>query len=286
MTALVDSHAHIHDKEYNLDRREMLARAVDEGVVAIVTVGTDLASSEAAVRLAEEIPWVWAAVGIHPHEADRAQPEGFRRLEELTRSPRVVAIGEIGLDFYRDLSPRPVQQAVFEKQLDLADRLGLPVVIHSREADDLTHNTLEQWATERRRGGRPAPLGVMHCYSYGPERVGAYASLGLFISIAGTVTYPKAELVLGAAAVTPADILLVETDCPYLAPQSHRGRRNEPAYVRETADKVASLRGIDVESLGSLTTSNAYRLFGLPGLLSAAEDPIAGKWAQGNDGAS
>ena len=263
---LVDAHAHIHGHEYAADRPAMLARARAQGIAAIVTAGTDLASSEAACSLAGQDPCVWAAVGIHPHDAARAPAPARAELRRLAQSARVVAIGEIGLDFYRDLSPRSVQRRVFQEQLDLADELGLPVVIHSRDADAATHAMLAPWAARRRDSGAVEPFGVMHCYAYGAERLPAYVALGLFISLPGTVTYPKATLMHAAATAAPIDRLVLETDCPYLTPQSRRGRRNEPALLAETAGRVAALRGLSADDLRQRTTENARRLYRLPAL--------------------
>lgn len=261
---LVDSHAHIQGHEYAADRAQMLERARAEGVVAIVTAGTDLESSEAAYTLAERESAVWAAIGIHPHDAAAAPPSASNELRGLARSSRVVAIGEIGLDFYRDRSPRDVQRRVFEQQLALADELGLPVVIHSRDADEATHAILAPWAARRRASGAGEPFGLMHCYAYGAERLPAYVQLGLFISMPGTVTYPKAAVMHGAARAAPIDALVVETDCPYLTPQSRRGRRNEPALLAETVAQIAHLRGMSIDDLRRRTTENARRLYRLP----------------------
>jgi TatD DNase family protein len=263
---LVDSHAHIQGREYAADRPAMLARARAAGVIAIVTAGDDLASSAAGCDLAKREPDVWATVGIHPHNAATAPEDFSERLRTLAGSPRVVAIGEIGLDFYRDLSPRDVQCGVFERQLALADELRLPVVIHSRDADAATIAILEPWAAKRRAAGAAEPFGVMHCYAYGAERLPFYTGLGLYISIPGTVTYPQAALMQGAAVSAPLEMLVVETDCPYLTPQSRRGRRNEPALIAETASRIASLRAMEDADLRSITTENARRLYRLPAL--------------------
>ncbi|MGI8553965.1 MAG: TatD family hydrolase [Dehalococcoidia bacterium] len=265
MTELVDSHAHIHGREYDADRSAVLERAHAAGVVAIVCAGTDLESSARAVRLAEQEPGVWATVGVHPHDAAAATDEYLRELSQLAGSGRVVAFGEIGLDFYRDLSPRERQRQVFREQLALSDRLGLPVVVHSRDADEVTFSILTPWVAERRAAGMQEPFGMMHCFSYGPDRLNAYLKLGMYISIAGTVTYPKAALVRGAAVAAPAASLLVETDCPYLTPQSRRGRRNEPSLLIETVSQIASLRGRPIDDVSMATTANALRLFRLSG---------------------
>jgi TatD DNase family protein len=206
---------------------------------------------------------VVATAGIHPHEAGDATDADLERLHELAANGNVVAIGEIGFDFHYEHSPCDVQARIFERQLELADTLRLPVVIHSRDADAETFAALLAWSQRRRASGFAEPFGVMHCYAYGPERLQAYIGLGLYVSISGIVTYPKAEEVQRSAALAPADALILETDCPYLAPQSRRGRRNEPALVRETADRVAALRGTSVGALAAQTCDNAIRLYRL-----------------------
>jgi len=225
--------------------------------------------------LAQREPSVWAAAGIHPHEATASAEGDLGQIEALAGSPRVVAIGEIGLDFHYDHSPRDRQQSLFRRQLDLADRLRLPAVIHSRDADEATLAILSSWSPQRRSLGLPEPFGVMHCYAYGPERLRAYTDLGLYISLPGIVTYPKAEAVQQTAARVEAGVLLVETDCPYLAPQSRRGRRNEPSLLTETAARVASLRGVTVEALARQSTANARRLYDLPAQLAPAQQQSA-----------
>ncbi len=261
MSALIDCHAHLHDAEFDADRAAVIQRALAAGVTAIVTAGTDLVASRAAVELAEREPQVLATAGVHPHEA--AAVKDLRPLRDLAASLRVVAIGEIGLDYHYDHSPRDVQRRRFAEQLDLALDLGLPVVIHSREADDDTRAILAPWADHCRAAGLAVPFGLMHCYSYGHDRLGDYTGLGLAISIPGIVTYPKAAEVQAAARAADLDLLVVETDCPYLAPQSRRGRRNEPALVAETAARIAALRGISLGELAERTTANARRLYRL-----------------------
>lgn len=263
MISLVDCHAHLHDPGFDSDRTEVLARAAAAGVSAIITAGTDVATSAAAVALAEHEPSVWATVGIHPHEAAVTTSEDLIRLEALAGSERVVAIGEIGLDYHYDHSPHAIQRARFEEQLELAGELGLPVVVHSRDADEDTFDILASWSSRQKARAAVPPFGLMHCYSYGRDRIDAYQSLEFFLSVPGIVTYPKADLSQGAAAAIDLDSLVIETDCPYLAPQSRRGRRNEPYLVRETAIKVAELRAIPLDEFSARTTANARRLFRL-----------------------
>ena len=252
---LFDTHTHLHFPEYAGDRAAVLARARAAGVTGMVTIGTDLAASQAAVALAAEEPDVWASVGVHPHDAaagEAALPE----IERLARAPRVVAIGEIGLDFFRNHSPRDVQIDVFRRQLDLARRAGLPVVIHCRDA----HAEALAILAEARVGEIG---GVMHCFSGDVAVARACLDLGLLISLAGPVTYKSARALPEVARFVPADRLVLETDCPFLPPEGHRGQRNEPAYVSLTAARVAALRAEPLDRLAGATSDNARALFRL-----------------------
>ncbi|HLL74432.1 MAG TPA: TatD family hydrolase [Pyrinomonadaceae bacterium] len=257
----VDSHAHIDGEEFDADRDEVVARARAAGVAAILNVGTGdphSGSLERAVRAAEQYENVFAAAGVHPHDArlfDEAAEGRLRKL--LAASPRVVAWGEIGLDYHYDHSPRDLQREVFRRQLRLAREAGLPVIIHSREADE---DTVEILAEEWEGAGRG---GVMHCFGGGRRMAERAMELGYYISFAGNVTFKKAEPLREVARVVPPDRLLVETDCPYLAPVPHRGRRNEPAHVADTARFLAELRGATPEELGRATSENFSRLFGV-----------------------
>ncbi len=250
---LVDSHAHLDFPQFDTDREAVIERAREAGLVAILNVGTDLASSRAAVALAEACDFIYAAVGVHPHDARTLTPAVLEELRELARRPRVVAIGEIGLDYYRDLSPRPVQRRAFADQLALAAELGLPVVVHSREAHDDVLAALRGWSG----------VGVLHSYSAGPERLEEVLALGFSVGLSGPVTFPNAGGLRAVAASVPPDRLLVETDCPYLTPVPHRGRRNEPAYVRYVVEAVARARGERPEEVAQATAGNAGRLFGM-----------------------
>lgn len=254
--ALVDSHAHLDDPRFADDRDAVIVRARASGVI-IVTVGGDLASSEEAVSLAKRFDIVYACVGVHPHDARTVTPRVLDRLRCLVEQPKVVGIGEIGLDFYRDLSPRPLQEQALREQLRLAHAVGLPVVLHSRDA----HGELLRVLREE---GPPA--GVFHCFS-GDASVAARAlELGFYISFAGSITYAKTVEVAEACRAVPDDRLLVETDAPYLTPVPWRGKRNEPAYVELVAAKVAEVRGTTLPVVASVTTANARSLFGLPEL--------------------
>ena len=259
---LIDTHAHLHDRAFDSDRAAVLARARAAGLTAIVTVGTDLAESEAAAALARAEPGVFAAVGFHPHAAKDWDAAARSRIAALAAEESVVAIGEIGLDFYRDLSPRADQERAFRDQLSLAGELGLPVVIHSRDAHEETVDILSEWAAVR-AGAKDAPLGVIHCFSGDSALARRYAGLGFAISFAGPVTYPKNDLLRAAAAAVPPGRIIVETDCPYLSPQSRRGRRNEPAQVAETAACIAALRGQTPSAFAVETSEAARRVFGL-----------------------
>ncbi|HKW91378.1 MAG TPA: TatD family hydrolase [Methylomirabilota bacterium] len=254
---LFDTHAHLHFPDLAEDLDAVLERASAVGVVGMVTIGTDRETNEAAVALAERLGHVHATVGIHPHDAADATEADFEALERLAReSSKVVALGEMGLDFFRDLSPRDVQERVLRRQLVTARRLNKPVVIHCRDAHP---ETLAILADER--VGETG--GVMHCFSGDVSVAKRCLDLGLAISLAGPVTYKNARALPDVARFVPLDRLVVETDCPFLPPHPHRGQRNEPAWVAITAARVAELRGMTPEALGEATTENALRLFHL-----------------------
>jgi TatD DNase family protein len=252
---LVDTHAHLDHGRFAADRDAVLARARDAGVGLIVTVASDLASARAAIHLAERHGSVFAAVGVHPHDAAGAGPGYLDELRRLARHPRVVAVGEIGLDYHYDFSPRPVQREVMAAQLELAAEVNLPVIVHCRETFEDTCALL--------RDGR-WPRAVMHCFSGDWAEAETFLDLGCFISLAGVVTFKGAQTLCEVAEKVPEDRLLLETDAPYLAPVPWRGRRNEPAYLRHTAEYVAGLRGLTPERLAAITTANARAFFNLP----------------------
>jgi TatD DNase family protein len=255
---LIDTHAHLHFPELAADLDAVLARAREAGVSAMVTIGTDRETNPAAVALAESLAGVYATVGVHPHDAADATEADFEAMERLAReSVKVVALGEMGLDFFRNLSPRDVQERVLRRQLGLARRLGKPVVIHCRDAHP---EALAILADER----VSEVGGVMHCFSADVETARRCLDLGLAISLAGPVTYKNAKALPDVARFVPADRLVLETDCPFLPPHPHRGQRNEPAWVAITAARVAELRGVTIEALGERTSENARRLFRLP----------------------
>jgi TatD DNase family protein len=248
---MIDSHAHLAAKAYRKDLEVVLHRAVDAGVTSILTVGYDMASSEAGVRIAEKYDDVYAAVGIHPHDATTLNLDRLGRLEELAVSPKAVAIGEIGLDFYRDLSPRRVQEDAFRLQIGLAKDLELPIIVHDRDAHQRTIQVLREERVSR---------GVLHCFSGDVNLARQGVDIGLYISFAGPITFDgrKAAEILPRI---PDDRILVETDCPYLAPVPYRGKRNEPSYVRFVLERVASILNRPVEEVDALTTRNTKTLF-------------------------
>jgi TatD DNase family protein len=257
MTDLVDTHAHLHFPELASDLAEVLTRARTAGVRRFVTVGTDAETSRAAIALAAGEPDVWATVGIHPHDAEGVDEAALEEIARLAGEPRVVAIGEIGLDFFRNLSPRADQEGVFRALLGLARRARKPVVIHCREAHADVLRILDD--------ERVAEIGgVMHCFSGDVAVARRCLDHGLAISLAGPVTYPNARALPDVARFVPDDRLVLETDCPYLPPQGYRGKRNEPAYLALTAARVAALRGESLETLAAHTTATACRLFRLP----------------------
>lgn len=259
MPHLIDTHAHLDMKEFDADRVEVISRALAAGVGRIVTVGTDIDSSRKAIALAEKYPQIYAAIGIHPHDADRAGDAYIARLEELAKHPRVVAIGETGLDFYRNYSTREAQFKVLREQLKLAVRVNLPVIIHARQATAEMIRVLTEW-TKRHRDREARPRGVIHCFNGDVNAAWKYVELGFYISFAGPVSYPNSHAPQVAKTVPP-DRVLVETDCPFLTHQKYRGTRNEPAYVRLTAETLAEALGIPFEEFARQTTENAVRLF-------------------------
>lgn len=250
---LFDTHAHLHFPEFDGDRDAMLARARAAGVRRMLTIGTEVPTSHAAVALAAREPDVWATVGVHPHDAGETDETSLIEVERLAGEPRVVAIGEIGLDFFRNLSPRVVQERVFRRFVACARALRKPVVVHCRDAHA---DTLAILAEER--VGEVG--GIMHCFSGDVAIARRCLDLGLLISLAGPVTYPNARALPDVARFVPGDRLVIETDCPFLPPQGYRGKRNEPAYLALTAARVAELRGEPVEKLARRTSDNARHL--------------------------
>jgi TatD DNase family protein len=265
-SSLVDTHAHLDDRAFAADREAVIARAMAAGVSHILTVGVDLPSSRAAVALADKHPAIYAAVGLHPHDARKWNEATARELRALAQHRRVVAIGETGLDFYRNLSPREAQIAAFKAQLALASELGLPVIVHDREAHSEVIAILREWV-ERVRSPRSAVSspahGVLHAFSGDLAMAEEASKLGFFIALGGPLTFANARRPVEIARQLPLDRLLLETDCPYLTPEPFRGRRNEPAYVRYVAERLAQIRAQPVEVVAQATTQNALTLFNL-----------------------
>ena len=266
---LIDTHAHLDFDAFDPDRDKVISRAREAGVAAIINPGAGLAESRTAVALAETNPVVYAAVGVHPHEATTLTEVAIEELHSLAMHPRVVAIGEIGLDFYRDYAPRDVQREAFRAQLDLARQLGKPVIIHDREAHGEVLATLRQWVSDPQSAsvqgtGIHNPPGVLHCFSGSLEMALEAIQLGFYIAVDGPVTFRHASRLRGIVRQLPLERLLIETDCPYLTPEPYRGQRNEPAYVRFVAQAIAELHSLPFEEVGNVTTANARRLFGLP----------------------
>ena len=249
---LIDTHAHIQMTEFDADREETLSRARVAGIELMVTVGYHLEASRLAVEAAGRYPEVFASVGIHPHDARHYDEKTEQALRELAGSPKVVAIGEAGLDFFRDRSPRPAQIEAFRRQIHLAKERGLPLIVHDREAHQETMQILRE---------EQAEVVVLHCFSGDLAMAEEAWARGYYTSIAGPVTYPKNEALREVVRRARPDRLVLETDCPYLPPQAFRGKRNEPAHLLKTAHEVADLLGVSLDELGRLTTENARRLF-------------------------
>lgn len=258
---LIDSHAHLEFPQFDSDREEMLARARAAGVSTLLAIGSGTGPHclDAAIPFAEQHDWIYATIGVHPHEAKLATEEHFARLEELARNPRVIAWGEIGLDYYYDHSPREVQHSVFRRQLEQARAARLPIVIHCRDAwTDCLAILGESW--------RSCGLGgIMHCFSGNLEEARRSLEMGFVVSFAGNLTYPKAQKLRDVARELPLESLLIETDAPFLAPQGLRGKRNEPANVGEVARTLASVRNLAASEIASITADNFRRFFKLSG---------------------
>lgn len=261
----VDSHAHLEGEQYDSDRELVIARARESGVRTILAIGNGDTPEALAcgIRLAEKYDFIYATTGIHPHEATAANDALFEEMERLARRPKVLAWGEIGLDYYYDHSPRDVQQNVFLRQMELAKSAKLPIVIHCRPSqdsenawDDCLRMLQEHWAGSGLGG-------ILHCFTGTWPHAKRALDLGFMISFAGNVTFPKAQGIRDAAEAVPLDRMLIETDSPFLAPVPHRGKRNEPAFVKETARQLGELRGVSAEEIGLLTANNFYRFFSL-----------------------
>lgn len=272
MLPFIDSHAHIFYEDFRADLDGVMARAAASGIAAVVCPGTNLSTSRESVRLAGRFEGVWAAVGIHPHEASSADEQAFGEILSLSRDPRVVAIGEIGLDYHYDFAPREVQREVFARQLGLARERGLPVVIHSREAEEDTLRIVTEavgadpsW--RGRPGADPVARGVFHCFPGDVEMARQVIDLGFYISFPGPLTFAekpgKPNLMAAVARIAPLGRVLLETDSPYLTPAPHRGTRNEPSYVAIIARRLSELSGKPLEEVSAATNANAANLFNI-----------------------
>ena len=261
----IDSHAHLEGHRYDDDREQVIARARDAGVETIVAIGNGEGPQnfDCGIRLAEKYEFIYATIGIHPHEAKLADQAAYDRMEQLVKRPKVIAVGEIGLDYFYDHSPRDVQKQVFSQQMEIARHAKLPIVIHCRPSDgsedgwdDCLGLILDQWA--------PTSLGgILHCFTGNSGQAKRALDMGFMVSFAGNITFPKAQQIRDAALTIPLDCMLIETDCPFLAPVPNRGKRNEPAFVAEVARHIGELRGLTGEQVGRQTAENFYRFFSL-----------------------
>ncbi|GGJ14279.1 hydrolase TatD [Alicyclobacillus cellulosilyticus] len=251
---LIDTHCHLNDDRFRDDLDEVLRRAEAAGVAAVVVPGVDVASSERAIALAERYPQVFAAVGIHPEALDRVTERDFAAIAALADHPKVVAIGEVGLDYYWNVAPPEVQQEAFRRQMVLAREKRLPVIVHNRDATEDTVRLIEEMR-------HPDTFGVMHCFTENIEIARRCIAAGFYISYAGPVTFKNADRVRATAAQVPLVRMVVETDAPYLTPHPFRGRRNEPGHVRLVAERLADVRGLALADLAHTLTDNARRLF-------------------------
>lgn len=248
-----DTHAHLDDSQFSEDRDAVIRRARDVGVTTIINVGCTESSSKESVSIASKYPFIYAAIGIHPHDVKDCSDKTWDNLIQLAQNPKVVAWGEIGLDYYRDLSPRDIQRKVFVQQLELADEMGLPVIIHNRESHGDMLDIVKKHP--------PKFGGVFHSYSGSWEMAEELLRLGFYLSFSGPLTFKNAKNIVEVAARVPEDRFVVETDCPYLTPEPYRGKRNEPSYVLEVIRKVADIKGIPSERAMQLAVENAKKLF-------------------------
>jgi TatD DNase family protein len=262
----IDSHAHLEGKRFDSDREQVLerARAAGVGTILAIGIGDGPGTLDCAIKLAEQYPQLYATVGIHPHEAQLATDDAFQELEQLSKHPKVIAWGEIGLDYFYDHSPRDVQARVFIRQMELARAAKLPIIIHCRPSDNSENAWDDSLALIREHWGSSGLGGIFHCFTGGEHHVRPALDMGFLISIAGNVTFPKAEGIRQVVKNLPQDRMLIETDSPFLAPIPHRGKRNEPAFVVEVAGKIAEVRGLAPEEVATRTSENFVRFFSLP----------------------
>ena len=253
---LFDSHAHYDDRAFDTDREALLARLPGEGVSTVVNVGCDLDSSRKAIALAEQYDYIYAAVGIHPGNAEQFSQEALAELRELARHPKVVAIGEIGLDYHYDTPDRDLQRAAFRAQMELAKELSLPVSVHDRDAHAESLEVVRAF---------PEVRGVFHCFSASVEVMRDLVACGWYVGFTGVVTFKNGRKAAAVAAAVPEDRILIETDCPYLAPEPQRGSRCDSSLLRYTGARIAELRGLDPEAIYAISDANARRFYGLSG---------------------
>jgi TatD DNase family protein len=266
----IDSHAHLDGPRFDPDRAEVIARARAAGVSTILAIGIGEGPGtlDCAVKLAAQYPFIYATTGIHPHEAAKATDADFAQLEQLARAPKVIACGEIGLDYYYDHSPRDIQKNVFIRQMEIARAAKLPIIIHCRASDKVEDNNGDAWddcLSLIDQHWKPTGLGgILHCFTSTWPHAKRALDMGFLISFAGNITFPKAQQIRDSAKEVPIDRILIETDCPFLAPVPYRGKRNEPAYVVEVARQLADLRRLTTEEIGTQTSQNFRRFFSLP----------------------
>ena len=253
-----DTHAHYDDEKFNDDRDEVIMRAYNMGVENILNVGINLDTSKKSIELARKYDFVYAAVGVYPHEIENLEQDYIKRLEDLINQnrDRVVAIGEIGLDYYYDFAPKDLQQKVFVDQINLAKKVGLPVAIHDRDAHGDTLDIIKQH-------GVSEVGGILHCFSGSQEMANEVLKQGLYIAIGGVVTFKNAKKIVDVIKNVPMDRLLIETDLPYLTPEPFRGKRNESAYLKYVVEKIAKIKDLPEQEIANITTNNAKRLFGI-----------------------
>lgn len=247
-----DSHAHYDDERFDEDREALLISLKEKGVDFVINVAADLKSAQSSIELAKKFNFIYAAVGVHPHEVEKLKEEDLNQIKKMAHSPKVVAIGEIGLDYYYDLSPRDVQRSWFKKQLQLAKELNLPVIIHSREASQETFDTVIESGIGQ---------GVIHCFSGSSELAKEYVKRGFYIGIGGALTFKTAKKTVEVVKTIPIEHILIETDCPYLTPMPHRGKRNDSSYLQYVVEKISEIKEISVEEVCHITTKNARDLF-------------------------
>lgn len=261
----IDSHAHLEGKQFTQDREQVIARARDSGVTNIVAIGNGDGPTnfDCGIQLAEKYDFIYATIGIHPHEARLADQAAYDRMQELARHPKIIAWGEIGLDYFYDHSPRDVQQRVFVTQMELAATAKLPIVIHCRPSSDGEDAWRDCLGLVQAHWAANGIGGILHCFTGNWTHARRALDMGFMISFAGNLTFPKAQQIRDAALETPRERMLIETDSPYLAPVPHRGQRNEPAFVVETARRLGELRGISMEDVGEQTSQNFYKFFKL-----------------------